>query len=184
MAGKQGKSPKLNRSTRHPKKGAVRSHRSKGVEITRDTGLLDELAQRSRSRDQVSSSNPGQRSVVQENQDEVTQLLLWQLGTKVTAMAKAQAWQSGALAPTCDYVKSLVTGNGSKPVELGSLCAAPIERIFAQLCAKLIVGNDVLPGQQQDWYQPTLAKVKGPSAKNPWVHMPSAPSHLTLVMAS
>lgn len=170
MPGKETKSPKVKHSEGRPKRGAVRTHARKPMELLSNSGLLDELAQ--------------PREDHGENLKKVTELLLWQLGIKVAAMAKAQAWQSGALAPTCDYVKSLVTGNGSKPVELGSLCAAPIERIFAQLCAKLIVGNDVLPGQQQDWYQPTLAKVKGPSAKNPWVHMPSAPSHLTLVMAS
>lgn len=99
-----------------------------------------------------------------DNLARATDHLYNEVGIKVTAMVVSENWHAATHPLVRDYIKSLVKGDGSKPSELAPICANRINVIFMELCSKIIVGDDVLPGQLQDWYEPALAKYR--SKKN------------------
>lgn len=175
MAVKLGNSPKTDRAKKTAKKGAVRQHAPKRIERPVNTGLLDDLHR--------SSLKKSCQSDPSENLKKVTALVCNELGTQVTAMVVREEWQPAVRPLVCAYVKSLVMGDGTKPAELSSYCARLVYRHFVEICTKRIVGDDILPGQRQDWYMPALNDLRESRRKSSRPKKSAQPSPSPLVFA-
>lgn len=166
MPTKQSSSKKTERSSRTPKKGAVRTHTKRAKTSMPDTGLLNDLHRRSyhqatREDDlQVSSKDSDPQATYEANLAAATTLAYNEVGQRVTKMTNGENWQHAVRPMVLRYVKSLFEDEVAAPQELANICKDKINRIFVEITAKRLVGTDVLPGQRQDWYLPMLGEYR------------------------
>lgn len=163
---KDGKSPKVERAASRPKKGAVRHHNPKPVDRMTDSGLLNDLS--NNSWHQLRSAN-----IADANLAKARQYLCDQLGERVMRIVRQENWHANVRPLVCQYIKSLALGDGTKPAELATICARRIEAIFVELSSKIIVGNDTIPAQRQEWYEPALLKYRNTRSQRKRPQRPS-----------
>ncbi|MEO5690763.1 MAG: hypothetical protein ABIQ64_01105 [Candidatus Saccharimonadales bacterium] len=84
--------------------------------------------------------------------------LMDDFGTAVVAIKEAHTTSPAVGNLMCDYVRSLVNGDGSLPAGLTkSAIIIEMREAFVEVCEKRLVGTP-LPGQNTDWYDDTVAQ--------------------------
>lgn len=147
---KDGTSPKVKNAAGRPKKGSVRHHNPKPKSMLSDFGLLEDLSSRAWHKQPTTNA--------EDILAQARQYLCAEVGTQVATILKNEDWPQATRLLVCEYVKSLALGDGTKPAELASVCAKRVQGVFVDSCSHIILGDDTLPAQRMEWYQPMLRR--------------------------
>ncbi|HET7630239.1 MAG TPA: hypothetical protein VFK03_02595 [Candidatus Saccharimonadales bacterium] len=160
MAGKEKQSPKVAHSNNRVRRGAQPGDKQVKRQRRRATGVQhigdgqDLLSQIHEDRRHEPAAPP--------NADD----FVAQIGRHVVDKANQQHWDATQRKLACDYIKSLVNGDGATPDGMHKGVASTIQWKFVFACLAMKVPDDTFPGQSQDWHRSVRDKAEKVWYKN------------------
>lgn len=166
---KESNSPKVERASRHPRRGHREGdkivnrgkRRSTGVERVPEGGDIMSRIRTDRTKNRttnkaigliLSSSRPKySRNTPLTIDQEACRAVLNTAGPRLVELAKSADYSSGDKAAACTYLK-ILAGSAQGTVKIDTQVMSQVQQLFTEACLERDIERHALPGQDSKWY--------------------------------